>query len=217
MVTIKLILLCAKMAGDRNCTYVSESLPHSRPTEKCARIKHWLYVTEDGRMDKHFLHIGKNNSNSGHRYCPTYTTVTVPKIRRKSNFAHVGIKHTIVQLYMNIAGSPAAVQTATVWKLFGRSKTAPRPVLFFCHFLNFALSLPQEKIRHVLKMLLISFLIFFLKLLNLKLPKFWKVCSRKKRYGSNMTDLWYMNQCSQKNQTAEEIFYINLKGIRMVV
>jgi len=146
---------------DRNCTYFSEILPHS--TEKCARIKRWLYVTEDGRMDKHVLHIGMINSGSGHRYCTTYTTTTVPKIRRKSNFAHVGIEHTCVQLYMYIAGSPAAIQTATVWMVFGRSKTAPRPVLFFCHFFDIALSLPQEKIRHVWKMLIrfCNFLIFF--------------------------------------------------------
>jgi len=65
-------------------------------------------------MDKQVLHIGMNNSGSGHRYCPTYTTATVPKIRRKSNFAHVGIEHTSVQLYINFLGSPDAIQKATV-------------------------------------------------------------------------------------------------------
>jgi len=144
-----------QLAGDRNCTYLSETLPRS--TEKLARIKRWLYVTQDGRLDKHVLLIGTNSSGSGHRYCPTYTTATVQKIRRKSNFAHVGTEPTSVQLYMNIAGSPAAIQTANVWMLFGRSKIAPRPVLFFCHFLDIAFSLPQEKIRHVWKTLLIRF------------------------------------------------------------
>jgi len=65
-------------------------------------------------MDRLFLHTGMNNIGFGHRYCPTYTTVTVPKIRHKSNFAHVGNEHTSSQLYMNIAGSPAAIQKATV-------------------------------------------------------------------------------------------------------
>ena len=197
MLSIKRIVLCAKLAGIE-IAHISMKVSHT--VRKNMQGLSADYVTEDGWMDKHVLHSGMNNSGSGHRYCPTCTTATVPKIRRKSKFAHVGTEHTSGELYMNIEGNPAAIQMATVWKLFCSSKTAPRPVLFFCHFLYIALSVPQEKIWHVWKMSLIRFWNFkfsFLKLLNLKLPKFWNVCSKKKKlYDSNMTNLWYINQCN---------------------
>jgi hypothetical protein len=135
--------------------HISVKFPHTVRKNVQGLSANYYIVTKARRMDKYFLHIGMNNISSSRRYCPTYTTVTVPKIRHKSNFAHVGNEHTNSQLYISIAGSPAAILKAIVWKLFGRRKTVPRSVLFSCHFRDIALSLPQEKIRHVWKILLI--------------------------------------------------------------
>lgn len=150
---------------DRNCTYFSETLPHS--TEKCAKIKRWLYDTEDGRMYKHVLHIAMNNNVSGHRYCPTYTTATVPKIRRKSNFEHGGIEHTSGQLYMYVHRRKSSCNPNGNY-LKGvepqqDSNTACAILLPLSWHRSF---IPQEKIRHVWKMLIrfCNVLIFFMKL-----------------------------------------------------
>ena len=62
-------------------------------------------------------------------HSPTYVTVTSRKIRRKLNFAQVGIWYTCGQLYVYIERSPAEVSIPTRWKLTGRNTTAQLPVL----------------------------------------------------------------------------------------
>jgi hypothetical protein len=77
--------------------------------------------------DKHNPNVHNSYHPRTHRHSPTYAVVALPKIRRKSHFAQVGIDYTYEQLYeyMYIERSPIEIQTPTHWNLNTHSMAAP--------------------------------------------------------------------------------------------
>jgi hypothetical protein len=105
-----------------------------------------------------------------HTYCPDCALVTFWEVRRKGNFAHVGIKCTYGQLYNythEVLHSKSKLQhtlklSTAAWPL---RLICCRPAGMFRHLRLTALSFPQRKIRHSFQKIYYS--IFFYLFLNL--------------------------------------------------